>query len=98
MCAVSLSGAQARPCCSQTVGDDSAGPTKASSHRKVTASRENLTLDARFTIAAQLREQASSRQSQGRDVLLAKKRGLASPAAASPAAQVGRMTCMLENM
>ena len=62
-------------------------PTKALTHRKVAASKQGLTLDARFTIAAQLRQQASSRQSQGRDALLAKKRGLAVPAAASPPQQ-----------
>ena len=64
---------------------DHAVPTKAVNYRKVAASRGGLTLDARFTIAAQLRQQANSRQSQGRDALLAKKRGLTIPAAASPA-------------
>ncbi|BDA51121.1 hypothetical protein COCOBI_17-3410 [Coccomyxa sp. Obi] len=56
----------------------SAVPTKALNSRKVVVSTKDLTLDARFTIASELRQQAASRQSQGREKALAQKRGLAS--------------------
>lgn len=48
-----------------------------------------MTLDARFTIASELRRQATDRQSQGRDALLAKKRGASAAAAEQPAKQAG---------
>ncbi|KAK9902081.1 hypothetical protein WJX75_003577 [Coccomyxa subellipsoidea] len=60
-------------------------PTKDLNNRKVVVSTKDLTLDARFTIASQLRQQAASRQSHGRDKVLAQKRGLAS--AEKPAKQ-----------
>jgi hypothetical protein len=60
-------------------------PTKDLNNRKVVVSTKDLTLDARFTIASQLRQQAASRQSHGRDEVLAQKRGLAS--AEKPAKQ-----------
>lgn len=53
-------------------------PTKELNKRKVVVSTKDLTLDARFTIASELRQQAASRQSQGRENVLAQKRGLAS--------------------
>ncbi|EIE21288.1 hypothetical protein COCSUDRAFT_67154 [Coccomyxa subellipsoidea C-169] len=53
-------------------------PTKEFNNRKVVVSTKDLTLDARFTIASQLRQQTASRQSHGRDKLLAQKRGVAS--------------------
>jgi hypothetical protein len=61
-------------------------------HRKVSVSTKDLTLDARFTIAAELRNQAASRQSQGREAVLAKKRGLPPPAVA-PSKQVLASPC-----
>ena len=53
-------------------------PTRALNSRKVVVSTKDLTLDARFTIASELRQQAANRQSQGREKTLAQKRGLAS--------------------
>ena len=64
-------------------------PTKSLNSRKVTSSTDNMTLDARFTIASELRRQATDRQSQGRDALLAKKRGASAAAAEQPAKQAG---------
>ncbi|CAL8467526.1 g7064 [Coccomyxa elongata] len=54
----------------------SAVPTRALNSRKVVVSTTDLTLDARFTIASELRQHAASRQSQGREKALAQKRGL----------------------
>lgn len=53
-------------------------PTRALNSRKVMVSTKDLTLDARFTMASELRQQAASRQSQGREKALTQKRGLAS--------------------
>ena len=79
---------------------DGTVPTKNLNSRKVTASTDNMTLDARFTIASELRRQATDRQSQGRDALLAKKRGASAAAAPAkqPAKQVGlsNVSCMPE--
>lgn len=62
-----------------SLNDVLAVPTKSLNQRHVTVSTKDLTLDARFTIAAELRNQAANRQSKGREAVLAKKRGLPGP-------------------
>ena len=48
-------------------------------------SKKDITLNARFTMLSSMRRHASQQQSEGRDSVLAKKRGLKSPVVASHA-------------
>ena len=47
--------------------------------------KKDITLNARFSMLTSMRQHASQQQSEGRDSLLAKRRGLKSPVAPSQA-------------
>ncbi|CAK0786091.1 hypothetical protein CVIRNUC_009304 [Coccomyxa viridis] len=53
--------------------------TKQLNHRRVFVAKKDITLNARFSMLSTMRQHASQRQSEGRDSLLAQKRGWQAP-------------------